>query len=148
MGWDGDRAGLGPGRVLVVDDHRVNRLALSRLIEQLGFQVETASDGLEALARLEGAGPGFDLVLLDLQLPGLDGLSVAWQLGTQGPRLIAVSADASPDQQAACQALGLAGPLAKPVRLEALQAALGGLAHRGPAPRIVEAMPPAGLPSG
>ncbi len=126
-------AGPAPGdggltRVLVVDDHGPNRLALSRLVERLGAVVETAADGLIALERLLGAGPIFDLVLLDVELPGIDGITLAERLGPPGPgapMLVAVTADAGADRQAACLAAGMVAVLAKPLRLDGLREVLG-----------------------
>jgi len=62
-------------RVLVVDDDRQNREILGRLLERLGAEVSAAEDGPEALRSFGGA--DFDLVLLDLSMPGMDGLEVA-----------------------------------------------------------------------
>src|SRR5204862_2714783 len=61
-----------PGRVLVVDDSRMNRLTLARLLEQLGHAVVEAEDGREALDRLASGG-AIDLVLLDVVMPVLAG---------------------------------------------------------------------------
>ena len=62
------------GRVLVVDDNELNRDVLSRRLEQRGYDVETAVDGPSALDRL--AGSSFDLVLLDVVMPGMSGMDV------------------------------------------------------------------------
>jgi DNA-binding response OmpR family regulator len=62
------------GRVLVVDDEPVVREVLTRYLERDGFDVETASDGEDAIARFDASAP--DLVLLDLMLPRLDGFEV------------------------------------------------------------------------
>lgn len=62
------------GRILVVDDARVNRTILVRALEAQGYQTAEAADGLQALARLAAAGSEpFDAVLLDLEMPVLDG---------------------------------------------------------------------------
>ena len=68
----------GPGSLLLVDDNEMNRDALSRRLRQRGFQVTLASDGREALA-LSGT-TAFDLVLLDVEMPGLSGLDVLAEL--------------------------------------------------------------------
>lgn len=71
---------MGPGRrpshtrVLVVDDDRVNRLTLTGLIQDEGYEVHAVPDGQQALAALEA--DCFDAVLLDLLMPGIDGLAV------------------------------------------------------------------------
>jgi putative two-component system response regulator len=69
-----DVSRTGPQRVLVVDDDEMVRRAHSRYVEQLGYEVETASDGVEALTKLV---LGVDLVLLDLHMPNMDGFEVA-----------------------------------------------------------------------
>ena len=67
-----------PGRVLVVDDNKVNRLLLARTLELQGHHVESAANGRLALARLNDE--DFDLVLLDIEMPELDGFEVLAQL--------------------------------------------------------------------
>lgn len=86
-----------PRRVLVVDDDRVLRLALSRILSQ-AYTVVEAVDGDSALARLD-AEP-FDLVLLDIGLPGLSGLDVLARLNGNGkrPRVVVMTADDTPDR--------------------------------------------------
>lgn len=61
-------------RVLVIDDSNAIRMAIRRILESLGFQVEEAADGALALQRC-GAAPGFDVLLCDIDMPNLDGLS-------------------------------------------------------------------------
>jgi serine phosphatase RsbU (regulator of sigma subunit) len=63
-----------PARVLVVDDNEMNRDLLARRLQREGHQVELAVDGVDALARLNGG--AFDLVLLDIMMPGMDGYQV------------------------------------------------------------------------
>ena len=72
------------GRVLVVDDNRVNSLLLGRALEQQGLSVEFAENGRQALD-LVGQG-GFDLMLLDVEMPELDGYAVLAELKCD-PRL-------------------------------------------------------------
>jgi CheY-like chemotaxis protein/anti-sigma regulatory factor (Ser/Thr protein kinase) len=82
--------------VLVVDDDRVLRLALSRLLAQQ-YSVDEAGDGAEALAKL--AAHPFDLVLLDLGLPGVGGMEVLARIPNDGmhPRVIVMTADDTPE---------------------------------------------------
>jgi len=61
-------------RILIVDDSRVMRLVMRRIVESLGFEVDEAEDGQQALERLRAAGPP-DAVILDIVMPVLDGLS-------------------------------------------------------------------------
>ncbi|MBT6393142.1 MAG: response regulator, partial [Nitrospinaceae bacterium] len=60
-------------RILAVDDEAPNREYLSHMLDSLGYEAETAQDGIEALAKLN---LGFDLVLVDLMMPGMDGFEV------------------------------------------------------------------------
>jgi len=62
------------GRLLIVDDNKVNRILLARAVEQLGHQIETADNGRQALEKLRGG--SFDLVLLDIEMPEMDGYQV------------------------------------------------------------------------
>ncbi len=77
----GSSAGTGaaPTRLLVVDDQEDIRLPLAAVLERQGFDVRTAADGPQMRARLREGG-GFDLVLLDVMLPGEDGLSLCREL--------------------------------------------------------------------
>ncbi len=85
-----------PQRVLVVDDDRVLRLALSRLLAD-AYEVGEASDGNEALAK--AAAEPFDLVLLDIGLPGMSGLDVLKRLNSDGRhrRVVMMTADDTPE---------------------------------------------------
>jgi CheY-like chemotaxis protein len=67
-----------PGRILVVDDNKVNRLLLGRGLEQQGHSIAFAENGLQALPTLR-ANP-FDIVLLDIQMPEMDGYQVLEQI--------------------------------------------------------------------
>ena len=86
-----------PRRILVVDDDRVLRHALSTLLEEAGHAVSQAGDGPEALARLAG-GPT-DLMLLDLGLPGMGGMEVLARVRALAspPRVVVVTADDTPE---------------------------------------------------
>src|SRR5262249_44085684 len=64
-------------RALVVDDNATNRMVVTRNLEGWGLRVAEAPGGAEALAALRSAGEGFDVVLLDFQMPGMDGLELA-----------------------------------------------------------------------
>ncbi len=124
------------GSVLVVDDHELNRRVAQRLLEKLGMRVVLASDGVQGLAAAQTG--QFDLVLLDLQMPGMDGFSVARQLrqhatGSTLP-IIACSADAQRETQLAATQAGVDDFLAKPYRLHELRAILQRWLRPAPAP--------------
>ncbi|MBT9597500.1 MAG: response regulator [Vitreoscilla sp.] len=108
----------GPRRcILVADDVAANRLMLSEMLRHLGFDVQEAADGQAALDSIRRAPP--DLVLMDVRMPVLDGLQATARLredpATQMLPVIAVSANASLDDQQRCKAAGADAFLAKPV---------------------------------
>jgi PAS domain S-box-containing protein len=127
------RTGTGrtePLAILFVEDDQVSRLYTVRLAEKLGHRVATADDGRQALAALrDGA---FDIVLMDVQMPVMDGLEAARRIrageagpGNAGIPIIALTAYAMSGDKETFLAAGMDGYLPKPVELEALVAVLG-----------------------
>ena len=117
------RADALSGRVLVVEDQPLNREVAHGMLTALGLRVETADDGQQALARLERE--RFDVVLMDCEMPIMDGLAAVTALRereSQGCRtpVVALTADATPSGRAACLAAGMDDYLAKPFSREAL----------------------------
>lgn len=111
-------------RVLVVDDVAANRRLAEVLLKKAGFAVDLAVDGTSALAALE-TGPLPDVVLMDVYMPGMDGLTAARHIrALAGPigrlPIIALTADASPDQIRACHQAGMNSYLAKPFNVQDL----------------------------
>ncbi len=112
-------------RVLLAEDNPINTLLATRALERLGCSVVHAPDGAEAVARFEDSGP-FDLALIDIRMPRLDGHEVARRIrvaeaGTSTRlRLIALTANASQDDEVVAHAAGFDGFLAKPLDLKAL----------------------------
>jgi CheY-like chemotaxis protein len=114
-------------RVLAVDDHPVNQLVVRGLLELLGCEVEIAADGLQAIACCHAQPP--DLVLMDVHMPGLDGLEATRQLRTlqrQGVvppfPIVAATAMHSVQGRQDCLAAGMDGYLEKPLEVQALDA--------------------------
>jgi two-component system, sensor histidine kinase and response regulator len=137
-------------RVLLVEDNAVNQQLAQELLEGRGAQVLLATNGRDALAKLrDPATPRCDLVLMDLQMPVMDGYE-ATQIMRDDPRLrhlpvIAMTAHAMPEERARCLSLGMVGHIAKPLDPAMLFATLApfcglpSLAHqaadaRAPAP--------------
>ena len=114
----------GPLRVLVVDDNAVNRELASALLECWGAQTVEAANGAEAV-RLVGDGLRFDLVLMDVQMPVMNGLAAAAQIRqlerqrtiAQSPRLpiVALTSEEMPSNEAHLQILGFDALLPKPL---------------------------------
>jgi PAS domain S-box-containing protein len=119
-------------RVLVAEDNSVNRLVFTRMLEQLGHQAEMAHEGHSALS-LATSGT-YDAILMDVQMPGLDGLEVTRRLRALNitTPIIAVSAQASPEDRALCLAAGMNDHVAKPIEPRLLVEAL----DRATSPRI------------
>lgn len=112
------------GRVLLVEDSRDHQLLLGRLATKAGAQVTTADSGELAMQLTESE--SFDLILLDMQLPGTDGYATVRQWRKQGlvTPVLAVTADTSPADVERCLEAGCNGHMAKPVQPTVLLQAL------------------------
>jgi len=120
-----------PERVLVVDDDALVRRMLTRSLAAEGFAVEHVADGGAALAAAEASAP--DLVVLDVTMPGLDGLAVCRRLranGLRGSIIMLTARDAVADRVAGLEA-GADDYLVKPFAVEELVARLHALGRRG-----------------
>lgn len=121
-------------RVLVVDDDEVNRLVAEGLLRQLGLlRITVAEDGESALHLC--ASESFDLILMDCQLPGIDGREATRRLRARGwhGAILAFSAAATTEQRDACLEAGMDAYLAKPISAQGLAAALATLPLPAPA---------------
>ena len=119
-------------RVLVAEDNVLNQKVIVRLVRSLGCAVEVAANGLEVLAACRTC--RFDLVLMDIRMPEMDGLEAARRLRAelpagQQPHIYALTAGIAPEDRQACFEAGMEGFVAKPVLREDLQALLAGLAN-------------------
>ena len=117
-------------RILVVDDDRAVRESLRRSLQFNGYQVELASDGVQAMEQIEGQRP--DALVLDVMMPRLDGLEVCRRLRSTGddlPILVLTARDAVSDRVAGLDA-GADDYLPKPFALEELLARLRALLRR------------------
>ena len=108
--------------VLLVEDNPVNRLVAARLLERLGHRCDQASNSNEALAMVKGQ--PYDMILMDVQMPGIDGIETARRiqelLGPRTPYIVAMTANAFPGDRERCMDAGMDDYLPKPVRLDAL----------------------------
>jgi two-component system, OmpR family, response regulator MprA len=121
-------------KILVVDDERAVRDSLRRALELQGYAVELAADGAEALARLSADGHP-DAVVLDILMPGIDGLEVCRRIRRDGnavPVLMLTARDAVDDRVEGLDA-GADDYLVKPFALEELLARVRALLRRGSA---------------
>jgi signal transduction histidine kinase/DNA-binding response OmpR family regulator len=110
-------------RVLGIDDHAINRCLLERLLGAWGMQVDCVADGPTALARLQAAhhnGMPYALAILDMQMPGMDGLALARVIKAdpllRSLRLVLLSSIGQRGEAAAAQHTGIAAYLTKPIR--------------------------------
>ncbi|EOH6072199.1 ATP-binding protein [Burkholderia cenocepacia] len=116
-------------RVLVVDDHPVNRTLLQGQLVTLGYAADAAEEGASALRRC--ADTRYDLVMTDLNMPGMDGYTLARVLRAQYPGLpiVAVTAHASAAEHARCAEAGIVSVLVKPVLLDTIDRTVRRYAH-------------------
>lgn len=138
----------GPGpRILLVDDNAINQKVAARLLGKLHYQVDIASDGYEAIARATAAGADYQLILMDIQMPRLDGIAathaIKEQLGAATPPIVAMTAYSMPDDAARFVEAGLDDYLAKPVRHQQLADIL----TRWIAPPAAKPAPPTPAPA-
>ena len=120
-------ASIAGARVLVVDDHVVNRRAIELVLQSFDIQPTLAESGERALELLQSE--VFDVMLMDVYMPGMDGRDATRQLrATEGPNrdipVIAVTASATPKDWEACHAAGMNAHVAKPIDPSQLYAAL------------------------
>jgi signal transduction histidine kinase len=118
-----------PMKVLVVDDHDINRRAVQLILMPLGCQVTTAEDGMAALRACDQG--QFDLIFMDVRMPELDGRETTRRLRASGGvnaavPVIAVTADTSPEDIQACLDAGMTYFVPKPITPPAL---LGAVQH-------------------
>jgi CheY-like chemotaxis protein len=126
-GLDRDLAARHPLRILLAEDNPVNQKLALRLLERMGYEADVVGDGLAALAAVEAS--EFDVVLMDVQMPDLDGLEATRRIRRlrpedRGPHIVAMTANAMEGDREACLAAGMDDYIAKPIRPEALQASL------------------------
>ncbi len=115
-----------PLRVLLAEDNPMNQKLALRLLSRMGVTADVASDGLEAIAADERE--HYDVILMDVQMPGLDGLEATRRIRAGGrdhrPWIIAMTANAMEGDREACLAAGMDDYVSKPIRPPELSAAL------------------------
>ncbi len=148
--FDRDFARRRPLRILVAEDNAINRKVLLLMLGKLGYRADPVANGIEALEGL--ARQPYDLVVMDMQMPELDGLEATRRLrthvpATAAPYVLALTANARKEDYHACIAAGMHDFLSKPMRIDDLMAALERAhawlqveerhAHAGPHPELL-----------
>lgn len=125
-----------PLRILLVDDHPINREVAALALRRLGYGADLADDGPSAIRA--ATAQRYDLILMDLQMPGMGGLDTARRLLAQAssgpaPHIVAMTASVMEADRAECSAAGLRGFLGKPIDLRELAQVLRSAAAGRPA---------------
>ena len=120
---DGALGRMHPLRILLAEDNPVNQMVATRMCERLGYTIATADDGLQAVAK--GTESTFDLILMDISMPGLDGVQATEQIraalpADECPRIVAFTAHALAGDREFYLNSGMDGYLTKPIRMEDL----------------------------
>jgi signal transduction histidine kinase/DNA-binding response OmpR family regulator len=135
------KAALDPGmaarhplRILLAEDNVVNQKLALRLLQQMGYRADLASNGIETIESIERQ--SYDVVLMDVQMPEMDGLEASrrivarWPAGER-PRIVAMTANAMQGDRDVCLAAGMDDYITKPIRVDALVKALADAPTRG-----------------
>lgn len=135
--------------ILLVEDNRTNQKVAQLLLAKLGHRVDIVSDGLQAVQAVHLH--DYDLVLMDVHMPVLDGLQATQRIRDElpthrQPRIVAMTASVMLEDRAACRAAGMDDHLAKPIRRHELVAVLRAAGTAGTAPAPAPALPAAERP--
>jgi signal transduction histidine kinase/DNA-binding response OmpR family regulator/putative methionine-R-sulfoxide reductase with GAF domain len=123
-----------PLRILLAEDNVVNQKLALRILQQMGYRADVASNGIEAIECC--ARQPYDAVLMDVQMPEMDGLEATrrivarWPDAAQRPRIVAMTANAMQGDREECLAAGMDDYVTKPIRVDALVAALDNVPSR------------------
>jgi PAS domain S-box-containing protein len=122
-----------PLRILVAEDNRVNQIVIMKLLRRLGYEADLVENGLEVLDAVRDK--VFDLILMDIQMPEMDGIEATIQLQkiygpTERPTVIALTAHALHDDKVKSLKIGMSDYVTKPVRIEELIKAIRNVERR------------------
>jgi signal transduction histidine kinase/CheY-like chemotaxis protein len=130
---DAEMAARHPLRILLAEDNVVNQKLALRLLQQMGYRADLASNGIEAIESVERQ--TYDVILMDVQMPEMDGLEASrritakWQPGDR-PRIVAMTANAMQGDREMCIAAGMDDYITKPIRVDQLVDALNHVSPR------------------
>jgi GAF domain-containing protein/DNA-binding response OmpR family regulator len=124
---DGELAARHPLRILLAEDNVVNQKLALRILQQMGYRADLASNGFEAVESVERQ--DYDVVLMDVQMPEMDGLEASRRITTahpagERPRIVAMTANAMAGDREMCIAAGMDDYITKPIRVDQLVDAL------------------------
>ena len=133
---DTEMATRHPLRILLAEDNVVNQKLALRILQQMGYRADLASNGIEAIESVERQ--PYDVVLMDVQMPEMDGLEASRRITakwppTERPRIVAMTANAMQGDREECLAAGMDDYITKPIRVDALVEALMQVPQRGAA---------------
>jgi CheY-like chemotaxis protein len=116
-----------PLRILLAEDNLINQKLAVKMLERIGYCPDIAGNGVEVLAALRRQ--TYDLVLMDVQMPEMDGVEATRRIrqewpGDSGPRIVAITANAFKSDREQCLAAGMDGYVTKPIQFRELQAVL------------------------
>jgi CheY-like chemotaxis protein len=122
-----------PLRILLAEDNVVNQKLALRLLQQMGYRADLASNGIEAIECC--ARQPYDVVLMDVQMPEMDGLEASRRIvgkwpADHRPRIVAMTANAMAGDREECLAAGMDDYVTKPIRVDALVSALDNVTPR------------------
>jgi CheY-like chemotaxis protein len=111
-----------PLRILIAEDNAVNQKLAIRMLEQMGYRADLASNGLEAIEAITRQ--PYDVILMDVQMPEMDGLDATRKIRmiqtVAQPRIVAMTANAMQGDRELCLAAGMDDYISKPIRANEL----------------------------
>jgi len=125
--FDAEMANKHPLRILLAEDNAINQKLALQLLKRMGYRADVAGNGLEAIEALRRQ--PYDVVLMDIQMPEMDGLEASCTICREWPRehrprIVAMTANVMSEDREACSAAGMDGFIGKPIRVEELADAL------------------------
>lgn len=110
--------------ILIAEDNIVNQLLMRKIVEKIGFKVDVVSNGMEVLKYLQQTPKKYSLILMDLQMPEMNGLDATQEIvkiyGNDRPKIFAISAGSFNDEESLYREAGMDDSLDKPFKSEQL----------------------------